>query len=82
MNLKTGRNQKGAQLLFRIIIDGYERRSIIITTNIEFSKWGSIFMDDQIAVAMIDRIGHHGHLTLFEGDSYRMKNALMKEKKH
>lgn len=72
-------HKEGAQLLFRIITDSYERRSIIITTNIEFSKWGSIFMDEQMAVAMIDRLAHHGHLILFEGDSYRMKNALMKE---
>jgi len=72
-------DKQGAQLLFRIIADSYERRSIIITTNLEFSKWGSVFTDDQMAAAMIDRIAHHGHLILFEGDSYRMKHALMKE---
>lgn len=73
-------DRQGAQLLFRIISDSYERRSIIITTNLEFSKWGSVFTDDQMAAAMIDRLAHHGHLLIFEGESYRMKNALMKEK--
>jgi DNA replication protein DnaC len=73
-------DRQGAQLLFQLISDSYEKRSVIITTNLEFSKWGTIFTDDQMAAAMIDRIAHHGHLILFEGESYRMKNALMKEK--
>ena len=73
-------DKQGAQLLFRIISDSYERRSLIITTNLEFSKWGTILTDDQMAAAIIDRLAHHGHLVLFEGESYRMKNALMKRK--
>jgi len=73
-------DKHGAQLLFRIISDSYERRSLIITTNQEFSKWGSIFTDDQMAAAMIDRLAHHGHILLFEGESYRMKHALMRQK--
>ena len=73
-------DKHGAQLLFRIISDSYERRSLIITTNTEFSKWGSIFTDDQMAAAMIDRLAHHGHILLFEGESYRMKHALMRQR--
>ena len=44
----------------------------------EFSKWGGIFTDDQMAAAMIDRLVHHGHLLIFEGKSYRMEHALMR----
>ena len=73
-------DRQGAQLLFRIISDSYERRSVILTTNHEFSKWGSIFTDDQMAAAMIDRLAHHGHILLFEGESFRMKHALMRQK--
>jgi DNA replication protein DnaC len=73
-------DRQGAQLLFRIVSDSYERRSLVLTTNLEFSKWGSIFTDDQMAAAMIDRLAHHGHIILFEGESYRMKNALMRQK--
>jgi len=73
-------DRQGAQLLFRIISDSYERRSLILTTNLEFSKWGSIFTDDQMAAAMIDRLAHHGYILLFEGESYRMKHALMRQK--
>ncbi len=79
MGLRADR-QARRQLLFRIISDSYERRSLIITTNTEFSKWGSIFTDDQMAAAMIDRLAHHGHILLFEGESYRMKHALMRQR--
>lgn len=72
-------DRDGSQLLFRVISDSYESKSLILTTNLEFSKWGSIFTDDQMAAAMIDRLVHHGHLILFEGNSYRMEHALMKQ---
>lgn len=72
-------DRDGSQLLFRVISDSYESKSLILTTNIEFSKWGGIFTDDQMAAAMIDRLVHHGHLILFEGKSYRMEHALMRQ---
>lgn len=70
-------DRDGAQLLFRVIADSYEQKSLILTTNIEFSRWGSVFTDDQMTAAMIDRLVHHGHMFIFEGKSYRMKHALM-----
>jgi len=73
-------DRQGAQLLFRIIAESYERRSIVLTTNLEFSKWGTIFTDDQMAAAIIDKLAHHGHIVLFEGESYRMKHALMRQR--
>ena len=72
-------DRDGSQLLFRVISDSYESKSLLLTTNLEFSKWGGIFTDDQMAAAMIDRLVHHGHLILFEGNSYRMEHALMKQ---
>ena len=72
-------DRDGSQLLFQVISDSYESKSLILTTNLEFSKWGGIFTDDQMAAAMIDRLVHHGHLILFEGESYRMQHALMKQ---
>lgn len=71
-------DKDGAQLLFRVISDSYENKSLILTTNLEFSKWGGIFTDDQMAAAMIDCLVHHGHLLIFEGKSYRMEHALMR----
>ncbi len=71
-------DKEGSQLLFRVIADSYESKSLILTTNLEFSKWGGIFTDQQMAAAMIDRLIHHGHLLLFDGPSHRMEHALMR----
>ena len=72
-------DKEGSQLLFQIISDCYETRSVIITTNLEFSKWINIFYDKEMTAAMIDRLIHHSHLLLFEGESYRVKNSLIRK---
>ncbi|WP_052769901.1 ATP-binding protein [Paenibacillus sp. IHB B 3415] len=51
-----------------------------LTKNLEFSQWGSIFIDDQMDAAMIERLAHHGQLSVFEGKSYRPKHALKRQK--
>lgn len=68
---------QGARLLFQVVSDCYEKRSLIITTNIEFGKWGTVLGDDKLAAAMIDRIAHHSRLVEFNGTSHRMDVALM-----
>ena len=68
---------EGARLLFQVMSDCYERRSMILTTNIEFSKWGVVLGDDKLASALIDRIVHRGRLVEFGGASRRMEEALM-----
>ena len=50
---------------------------MIVTTNIEFSRWGTVFGDDKLAAAIIDRLVHHGRLVEFNGVSKRMDAALM-----
>ena len=69
----------GARLLFQVFADAYERQSVVITTNLEISRWGAVFGDDQMAAAVIDRIVHHGRLVQFRGESYRVRHALMQE---
>lgn len=68
---------EGARLLFQVVSSCYEKRSLILTTNIEFSRWGTILNDDKLAAAMIDRIVHHGRLVEFGGESKRMEASLM-----
>mgnify|MGYP002724267786 FL=1 len=63
---------EGARLLFQVISNTYETSSLIITTNIPFSKWGTIFGDDNIAAAIIDRLIHHGRLLRHQGKSRRV----------
>ena len=68
----------GARLLFQVIADSYETRSVIFTSNLEFSRWGDVFGDGDMAAAVIDRIVHHGRILRFHGESYRNKHSLMK----
>jgi len=65
----------GAGILIELIVECYERKSLIITTNIEFSRWVNVFYDEQMTGAILDRLLHHCHLLLFTGTSYRMKQA-------
>lgn len=69
---------EGAKLLYQVISSCYERKSIILTTNLEFSKWNGIFFDEKLTNAIIDRLVHHSHLLIFNGPSYRLQNSLMK----
>jgi DNA replication protein DnaC len=66
----------GARLLCQVISESYERRAIISTTNIEFSKWGTVFADDRLAQAIVDRVVHHGRLVEFAGPSHRLESSL------
>ena len=70
-------DEEGSRLLFQVVTNAYERQSGIYTTNIEFSGWGRIFGDPNMAAAIIDRTVHHGRMIRFEGDSYRKTHALM-----
>ena len=71
-------DREGAQLLFQVIAERYERNSVIITTNLEFSKWNGIFYDDKLTSAIIDRLIHHCHLLVFTGKSYRLEHLSIK----
>ena len=70
-------DEEGSRLLFQLISDSYETRSIIYTTNIEFSGWGRVLGDKNMAAALIDRTVRHGRLVRFEGGSYRSEHTLM-----
>ena len=62
-------DEDGSRLLFQVVTNAYETQSIIYTTNIEFSGWGRIFGDPNMAAAIIDRTVHHGRMIRFEGES-------------
>lgn len=68
---------EGARPSSQVMTAAYETRSMIVTTNIEFSKWGTILCDDHLAEALCDRIFHHGRLIEFGGQSKRLDNSLM-----
>lgn len=69
-------DKNGADLLFQIISERYERGSIIITTNRVFKEWPEIFNNDStLTSALLDRLLHHTEAVLIEGDSYRMRKV-------
>nr|WP_320191897.1 IS21-like element helper ATPase IstB [uncultured Desulfobacter sp.] len=70
-------DKNGADLLFQIISERYERGSIVITTNRVFKEWPEIFNNDStLTSALLDRLLHHTEAVLIEGDSYRMKKRI------
>ena len=70
-------DKEGSRFLFQVISDSYETRSMVHIMNIEFSGWGRVLGDKNMAAALIDRTVHHGRLVRFEGGSYRSEHALM-----
>ena len=68
-------DKAGADLLFGFISQRYERRSLVVTTNLPFARWSEVFLDATAAAAVIDRIVHHATVLTAAGDSYRLKVA-------
>lgn len=69
-------DKNGADLLFQIISERYERGSIIITTNRVFKDWPQIFNNDTtLTSALLDRLLHHTEAVVIEGKSYRMREV-------
>lgn len=77
--LKVNRDQ--GHFLFWLVSQAYEKQSLIITTNKDFSAWTEIFEDPVLVTAMLDRLLHHSHIFAIKGESYRIKNRLTPSKK-
>ena len=68
--------KEGSQLLFQLCSDLNERVSVIVTTNLRFGDWNTIFGDDKLTVALLDRLTHKGHILYFLGESYRFRQRM------
>lgn len=62
--------------LFQLISRAYENVSLIVTSNLDFSEWGTLFASPGTAAAVLDRLLHHAHVIVLRGDSYRVRNRL------
>ena len=68
-------DKAGADLLFGFISQRYERRSLVVTTNLPFARWSEVFLDPTAAAAVIDRIVHHATVLQTSGSSFRLQAA-------
>lgn len=67
-------DRAGGELLFNLFTERYERRSIIVTTNLPFAEWVTIFAgDEKLTTALLDRLAHHAAVITTKGKSYRMR---------
>jgi DNA replication protein DnaC len=64
-----------ADLLFQVVSRRYEQKSLVITTNLPFKQWDTVFPNAACAVALIDRLTHHAEIISIEGESYRKREA-------
>ena len=69
-------DKEDSKLFFQLIDMRYEKKSTIITTNINFNAWDEVFCDPIIANAILDRVLHHAHVVSITGNSYRLKDHI------
>jgi DNA replication protein DnaC len=72
-------DQEDAKLFFQLIDMRYEKRSTILTTNVNFKAWDEVFQEPKLANAILDRILHHATVVTMVGNSYRLKDHFTKE---
>ena len=64
-------NKMEGELLFNLLADRYERRSTVVTSNLNFGEWVQVFGNEKLTTALLDRLAHHAHILTTKGQSYR-----------
>ena len=73
-------SRAGAELLFQVFADRYERKSLLITSNLAFSDWGQVFQGERMTAALLDRLTHRCHIFEMNGESYRFRESMRTRK--
>jgi DNA replication protein DnaC len=75
-------SRTGAELLFQVFADRYERRSLLITSNLPFGEWGQVFQGERMTAALLDRLTHRCHIFEMNGESYRFRESMKAKKEN
>lgn len=73
-------HKEAAELIFQVISECYEQKSLIVTTNLEFSQWNTVLGDNKLTAALIDRLIHHSHILVFSGPGHRLEESMKRQK--
>ena len=72
-------SKAGAEMLFEILSQRYERSSTLVTSNLPFAEWTEVLGSERLTGALLDRLTHHVHILEMNGESYRLKNSKKKK---
>jgi DNA replication protein DnaC len=73
-------SRAGAELLFQVFAERYERRSLLVTSNLAFSEWGQIFQGERMTAALLDRLTHRCHIFEMNSESFRFRESMKNKK--
>jgi DNA replication protein DnaC len=73
-------SQAGAELLFQVFGDRYERRSLLVTSNLPFAEWSKVFPGERMTAALLDRLTHNCHIFEMNGESFRFRESMKNKK--
>jgi DNA replication protein DnaC len=73
-------SRAGAELLFQVFADRYERRSLLLTSNLAFGDWNQVFQGERMTAALLDRLTHRCHIFEMNGESYRFRESMKARK--
>jgi DNA replication protein DnaC len=71
----TAMDRTAAEHLFRFVAAAYEKRSLIVTTNVAFERWTTFLPEETVATAILDRLLNHCHVVRLSGESYRLRES-------
>ena len=73
-------SRAGAELLFQVFADRYERKSLLLTSNLPFADWVQVFQGERMMAALLDRLTHRCHIFEMNGESYRFRESMKAKK--
>jgi len=72
-------SRAGAELLFQVFAERYERGSLLVTSNLAFGDWGQVFQGERMTAALLDRFTHHCHIPEMNAESYRFRQSVRRQ---